>query len=177
MRADIERAIVTKSTRRNEHGLRRRAPFLALAVMLAGCAELGAPKPVATNLLLASTPADGATAAALISRYRRAHGLNAVTDDATLTAAAQQQARAVAAAGALFHGDFPGRMAAFGIKGVAAENLSAGRASVAEAIAGWKASAGHNANLLLAGVDRIGVARIDTPGTGYKEYWALVLAR
>jgi uncharacterized protein YkwD len=41
----------------------------------------------------------------------------------------------------------------------------------------WKASPGHNGNLLLAGIHRIGVARIDTPGVGYGEYWALALSQ
>jgi uncharacterized protein YkwD len=67
-------------------------------------------------------------------------------------------------------------MATFGIRGKAAENLSAGVASVEDAVAQWKASPGHNANLLLPEVKRVGLARADTAG-GYGRYWALVLAR
>jgi uncharacterized protein YkwD len=154
-----------------------RASGIAYMLSLAGCAGLLPHKPIATNLVLASTAGDGATAAALISSYRQAHGLNAVVYDRALADAAEVQARAVAATGALSHGDFGTRIASFGIGGISAENLSAGRTSVGEAIASWKASPGHNDNLLLAGVHRIGIARIDTPGMGYKQYWALVLAQ
>jgi uncharacterized protein YkwD len=151
---------------------------VALAALLSGCGIFTqASGPVATRLVLASKPADGETAAAMISQYRRAHGLSPVSSDAALTEAAEKQARVVAAAGALSHGDFASRMASFGIKGVSAENLSAGRSTVAEVIAGWKASQGHNENLLLDGVHRIGIARIDTPGVGYVQYWALVLSQ
>jgi uncharacterized protein YkwD len=150
----------------------------ALLPLLAACGSLiEGSHPRAVNLVLASSPADGEAAAALISQYRAAHGLSAVSPDVTLTGAAESQARAVASAGSLSHGDFRARMAAFGIKGVAAENLSAGRVTVAEAIAGWKASKGHDENLLLAPVRRIGIARVDSPGLGYREYWALVLAQ
>ncbi len=159
-------------------GLIRPAAVCALLPLLGGCAGLfEAPQPAATKLVLASRASDGEAAAAMISRYRAARGLSPVSADATLTEAAEAQARVVAAAGSLSHGDFPSRMASFGIKGVAAENLSAGRVSVAEVIAGWKASKGHNENLLLDGLHRIGIARIDTPGVGYGEYWALVLSQ
>ena len=151
---------------------------ICLVPLLAGCGSLiEASHPPASSLVLASRLADGETAAAIISRYRRAHGLGAVFPDATLTRAAEVQARTVASAGSLSHGDFPSRMASIGIKGIAAENLSAGRSSVAEAITSWEASKGHNENLLLDGIRRIGVARIDTPGVGYHEYWALVLSQ
>ena len=93
--------------------------------------------------------------------------------DATL----EQQARSVAEAGELSHGDFGGRMSTFGIGGYAAENLSAGSSDVAGAITRWKNSPNHNENLLLAQAKRIGLARADTPGRGYGHYWALVLAQ
>jgi uncharacterized protein YkwD len=150
---------------------------LACGFALACCSGPPAPGPVATKLVLASTFTDGAAAAALISSYRKEHGLNAVVFDRSLADAAETQARAVAATGTLSHGNFGARMASFGVSGVSAENLAAGRASISEAVAGWKASPGHNENLLLPGVHRIGIARIDTPGVGYKEYWALVLAQ
>ena len=169
--------------REGEGGATGRGPIAAALLVAAitgsvsGCAGLTGGGPVATNLVLASTQDDARHAAELISRYRNAHGQGSVTFDSRLAEAAEVQARAVAAVSSLSHGDFTGRMASFGIRGVAAENLSAGRTSIEEAIAGWKASSGHNENLLLAGIHRIGVARIDTPGAGYHEYWALVLAQ
>jgi uncharacterized protein YkwD len=161
-----------------------RAPLAALlagamlASFLSGCGIwTEASHPIATRLVLASNAGDREAAARMISDYRAGFGLSRVSSDAELTRAAEFQARAVAATGTLSHGDFPTRMASFGIKGIAAENLSAGRVSVAQAIASWKASPGHNENLLLAGVSRVGIARIDTPGIGYGQYWALVLSQ
>lgn len=120
---------------------------------------------------------DAARAAELISEYRQGKGLGPVTADDRLNEAASRQARAVAEAGRLSHGDFAGRMAEFRIPGVAAENLSAGSEAVAGAIGRWKASPQHNDNLLLREARRIGLARADSPGFGYGHYWALVLAQ
>ena len=87
--------------------------------------------------------------------------------------ACEHQARAVAQLGWLSHGDFAGRMASFGIRGKAAENLSAGLDSVDQVIAQWQASSGHNANLLMPDFSRVGLARASSDRT----YWVLVLAR
>jgi uncharacterized protein YkwD len=99
-----------------------------------------------------------------------------VVVDPGLNEAAEEQARAVAAAGRLSHGAFMTRMARFGVGGAAAENLSAGQHSVAAAVTGWKASPRHNENLLMPEARRIGLARADANG-GFKRYWALVLAQ
>lgn len=120
---------------------------------------------------------DASEAAHLISLYRVAHGLSPVAVDGTLNGAAEYQARAVAEAGKLSHGAFSTRMDTFRVSGYAAENLSAGSDSVAGAIARWKASPGHNENLLMPQARRIGLARADSPGLGYNHYWALVLAQ
>ena len=154
-------------------------PLLAVvlaALFLAQCGTGDLARRIPADKVTVAT-GDASEAAALISRYRASKGLSAVKVDATLNRAAAQQARAVAEAGKLDHGAFPTRMAAFGIGGVSAENLSAGRSSVAEAVARWKGSAGHNANLLMPEARSIGIARADTPGHGYERYWALVLAQ
>ncbi len=39
----------------------------------------------------------------------------------------------------------------------------------------WQNSPEHNRNMLMPQVRRIGVARVDAPGTRYKRYWALIL--
>jgi uncharacterized protein YkwD len=116
---------------------------------------------------------EGHRAASLISAYRAAHGLKGVKVDAHLIRPAEHQARAVAQLGWLSHGDFAGRMASFGIRGKAAENLSAGLDSVDQVIAQWQASSGHNANLLMPDFGRVGLARASSDRT----YWVLVLAR
>jgi uncharacterized protein YkwD len=120
---------------------------------------------------------DADIAAALISRHRRAHGLGPVKVDPRLNAPALHQAQVVAQTGWLFHGEFASRMASYGIRGQAAENLSAGLWTVEQVIAQWKSSPGHNSNLLLPAVTRIGLARVDRPGSTHGRYWALVLAR
>jgi uncharacterized protein YkwD len=148
------------------------AALLVTSTLLANCAA---------DLSLVETVSfanvsEARSAAALISRYRAGYGLGPVTVDDRLNRAAEHQARAVAATGILSHGEFTSRMAAYGIRGYRAENLAAGSDSVADVIARWKASPGHNQNLLLPQVTRIGLARVDTPRNGWGRYWALVLS-
>ena len=97
------------------------------------------------------------------------------TTDADAAAAAYQ-ARSNAKAGAVSHGDFEARMDRFGIQGESAENLASGAETVEEVIVDWQESPGHNANLLLPSMTRIGLARVDTPNDRNGPYWALVLA-
>lgn len=145
---------------------------LLLALALAGCAtEL-----TRENAVLTSSTKDAAQAAALISAYRVSKGLSPVSVDPRLNEAAEYQARAVASAGKLSHGNFAGRMDQFGIQGHAAENLSAGSSSVDGAIKRWQASAGHNVNLLMPQARYIGLARADSDSR-YGRYWALVLGQ
>ena len=154
----------------------RLAALAALLAALAGCAgdELARTIPPEA---VTTTTRDAAQAAALITAYRQAHGLGPVAADRQLNEAAEFQARAVAEAGKLSHGAFASRMVSFKIPGYSAENLSAGSDSVAGALARWKASAGHNDNLLMREARRIGLARADSPGQGYRHYWALVMAQ
>ena len=140
------------------------------AVLLAGCSL----NPTARYSVTTSSVDEAAQAAALISEYRVSKGLGPVTVDPKLNRAALHQARAVAAAGDLDHGDFRGRMAEFAIMGHAAENLTAGRQTVGEAVKSWKESPAHNRNMLLPQSRRIGLARADSPSK-YRRYWALVL--
>ena len=95
--------------------------------------------------------------------------------DAQLNRAAEHQARAVALAGQLSHGNFAARMGQYGITGFSAENLTAGPSTVAQAVARWKASPSHNENLLLPEARTIGLARADSDSR-YGRYWALVLS-
>jgi uncharacterized protein YkwD len=145
------------------------------SMLLANCAADLSPAETSSILATASV-SDARSAATIISRYRAEHGLGPVAVDARLNRAAEHQARAVAATGILSHGEFTSRMAAYGIKGYRAENLAAGSERIEEVIARWKASPGHNQNLLLPQVTRVGLARVETPGSGWGRYWALVLS-
>ena len=147
-------------------------PFAALvpALFLASCGLV----PVDTALDTSGARDSTAQAVALVSQHRRAHGLPAVQADSSLAAAARHQASAVARAGALSHdagSSFTSRMAAYKVGNVAAaENLSMGPTSAEGAVARWKASPAHNANLLMPEARRVGMAHDG-------RYWALVLAQ
>jgi uncharacterized protein YkwD len=144
----------------------------AAALLLAGCAS----EPAGIYGVTATSTDEASQAAALISAYRVSRGLSPVTPDSRLNQAALHQARAVAGAGRLSHGDFGSRMGRYRIAGYSAENLTAGRRTVAEAVDSWKASPAHNDNLLMPQARRIGLARADASG-GYGRYWALVLGQ
>jgi len=161
---------------RRPKGISMRAvSFCALiAVGLAGCASELSLTPKDT--VLASSTSDAAAAASLISAYRVSRGLSPVTVDSRLNKAAEHQARAVAAAGRLSHGSFASRMDDYGVMGYSAENLSAGSSSVDGAISRWKASPGHNSNLLMPQARKIGLARADA-NNRYGRCWAVVLGQ
>jgi len=120
---------------------------------------------------------DPAEAAILISQYREAHGLSAVVPDPTLQKLAQAQADAMAARNLLSHtvaGTLTQRFDAAHLSQVAAvENVSAGYFSQAAALAGWRKSPPHNANLLSPKMRRMGIAVAYAPGTRYLDFWAL----
>jgi len=119
-------------------------------------------------------------AAAMISSYRRRHGLPPVRSDSRLMAFARHQARAMAARDRMSHdvgGDFSTRLRRAGyLAAAAAENIAAGQRSLSEAISTWADSAPHRANLLLGGATRIGVAAAAAPRSQYRVYWAMVIA-
>lgn len=120
-------------------------------------------------------------AAALISQYRRSRGLPGVTIDPTLTRIAAVHAQRMAAADKMAHvlpgeGSFQQRLVAGGFTAaMAAENVAAGQDSLAEVLEAWRKSPGHNANLLLPNVSKIGIALSIAEDSKYKTYWALVL--
>jgi len=74
-------------------------PFLSVMALmfLIGCAEHDPARRFASGQVSTNT-SDAATAAALISQHRVAHGLSPVTVDLRLTEAATAQARTVAEA-------------------------------------------------------------------------------
>ncbi len=157
---------------------------LALALFLGACSStenLGEQPAFYTNLATAGTPVDAEAAASMLSDYRTARGLPAVTLDPQLTRMAQDQANAMAKADKLSHEvggrNFITRMKASGYDAKAAvENVGAGYHTLAEAFSGWRDSPSHNKNMLAPGMTRIGIATAFAPRSKYKVYWALVLA-
>jgi uncharacterized protein YkwD len=122
---------------------------------------------------------DAATAASMISGYRRNNGLPAVEIDPALMQLAEQQARAMAERNKLGHdvnGDFKTRLVNGGYGGrLAVENVSAGYHTLAEAFSGWRDSPPHRANMLQSGVSRMGIAAVYAPTSKYKVFWTLIL--
>jgi hypothetical protein len=131
------------------------------------------------GMVIAVSSARAEDIIAMISQYRREHGLPAVKTDAKLTAVAVRQAQAMASSGVMDHdvaGSFATRVAGTNTVS-AAENIAAGTKTWAETLRIWKDSPGHNANLLRSDSDSIGVAVAHNENTRYKAYWAMVIGR
>jgi hypothetical protein len=131
------------------------------------------------GLMIAVSSACAEDITAMISQYRREHGLPAVKTDARLTAVAVRQAQAMATSGIMDHdvaGSFASRISGTNMAS-AAENIAAGTRTWADTLQIWKASPGHNTNLLRPDADIVGVAVAHNENTRYKTYWAMVIAR
>jgi uncharacterized protein YkwD len=158
---------------------------LAAFLALAACAGTDTYMPKGEpsfyrNLAQPGAQLDAAAAASMISGYRANNGLPAVTLDPELMRMAQSQADVMAARDKLDHNagkPFAARLkqSGYDARG-AAENVSAGYHTLAEAFSGWRDSPPHRANMLLKGATRIGIAAVYTPRSKYKVYWALVIA-
>jgi hypothetical protein len=134
--------------------------------------------PLGVILALTATLAHADDMAEMISRYRREHGLSAVKTDPQLTAVAERQAKAMAASGIMDHsvaGSFSSRISSVNANR-AAENIAAGTKTWADTFRMWQNSPGHNANLLQARADSVGVAVARNEQTRYKIFWAMVIA-
>ena len=130
---------------------------------------------VAASMAQSAARADDIVA--MISQYRREHGLPAVKSDAKLTAVAERQARAMAASGIMDHdvaGSFASRISGASADS-AGENIAEGTKTWADTLRLWQNSPGHNANLLLRDADIIGIAVARNDQTRYKTYWAMVI--
>ncbi len=123
---------------------------------------------------------DAAAAQSMISGYRQNNGLSPVTIDPILTRMALEQAKVMAARDKLDHSagrPFQDRIRTSGFDAkVAAENISAGYHTLAEAFSGWRDSPQHRANMLLNGATRMGIAAVYAPNSKYKVFWSLILA-
>jgi uncharacterized protein YkwD len=114
----------------------------------------------------------------LINQYRQQNGLGTLSIDTSLQDAAEWMSTDMGVNNYFSHTDSLGRdpfqrMNAFGYnyntwKG---ENIAAGTASAQAVFDLWKASSGHNANMLNSNYKVMGIARDDTIGSGYGWYW------
>jgi hypothetical protein len=117
---------------------------------------------------------------ALVNAYRAGNGLQAVSSNGALAGAAAWMAGDMAAKNYIGHVSSDGRsptqrMAAFGYPATAmytGEDLGAGYGSAGGVLAGWQASAAHNAVLLNPSYNAIGIGLVYNASSTYKWYWA-----
>jgi uncharacterized protein YkwD len=118
----------------------------------------------------------------LVNDYRKSKGLNPLTLDSNLTAAATALATEMAKHDRLSHtgpngADLAKRLKAAGYPFVlAAENLGAGQRFLGDLIGKWKEEPAENQNLLLPGAKQMGIAYRYRPDTAMKTYWTFVIA-
>jgi uncharacterized protein YkwD len=117
---------------------------------------------------------------AMINAYRASNGLQGLSSNGALAAAAAWMASDMARKNYVGHVSSDGRsptqrMSAFGYPGTSTytgEDLGAGYGTASAVLAGWQASGAHNAVLLNPNYDAIGVALVYDQGATYKWYWA-----
>ncbi|MFQ5380134.1 MAG: CAP domain-containing protein [Dehalococcoidia bacterium] len=116
----------------------------------------------------------------LINSYRAANGLGALSISATLSRSAQWKSEDMGANNYFAHDDVPsGRTWAQRIRDCGytystfiGENLAAGMSSAQSAFDAWKASPGHDANMLNPNYAAIGIGRAYSPSSTYGWYWS-----
>lgn len=153
--------------------------MLALAVMAGLFVLVGAASPASAQT--AATPALDAEEAAFcrsINAYRAQNGLPALRVSTSLAKAATWHTNDMAQRNYFSHTDSVGRdpfkrMTAFGYGYSASrgENIAAGNATAAGTFAQWKASTGHNRNMLSSAYKVIGISRSYSATSPYKWYW------
>lgn len=117
----------------------------------------------------------------MINGYRKSKGLRPLQLNATLTKAAKMHSRDLAKWDRISHYGSDGsnpwdRVKRSGYKPrLAAENVGTGQVTFDEVMKGWKASAGHNKNLLLSDASQMGIALVQDPKTEFKSFWTLVI--
>ncbi|HEX6000477.1 MAG TPA: CAP domain-containing protein [Hyphomicrobiaceae bacterium] len=128
------------------------------------------------------THLDAEAARDLVNAYRREKGLRPLKLQPALTEAARAHSRDLAKWDRISHFGSDGsspwdRVKRSGYRAkLAAENVGTGQASIQEVLSGWKASPGHNKNLLLPDAEHMGIALVKDPKTEFKTFWTLVVA-
>ena len=118
----------------------------------------------------------------LINNIRSRNGAKPVLFDQGLADLAHDHAVAMASNGRVTNsfgpsGGLRSRLAAAGLRGVAAENVGAGHSTVDSLLQDWQRSRGHHGNLVHAKMTHFGLAAATNPISRYRLYWALILFR
>jgi uncharacterized protein YkwD len=161
--------------------IRMLAAAVALAAVMMMVGPVGGPKPALalTNCTVSdSFDAEEKAFLGLINQYRAQNGKSALTASTNLNRAAGWMARDMAVKKYFSHTDSLGRssstrIANCGGKPYNGENIAAGtvKDTAAEAFAMWKASSGHNTNMLRSTYKQIGIARYYDAAAPYRWYW------
>jgi uncharacterized protein YkwD len=149
----------------------------AVAVIALGSAPAMAATRMEQSAQSASAQSD---LISLINAYRSSNGLQQVYANGALTAAATWMASDMAAKDYIGHVSSDGRsptqrMSAFGYPATSmytGEDLGAGFGTASAVLAGWQASAAHNAVLLNPNYDAVGIGLVYNASSTYKWYWA-----
>lgn len=154
--------------------------FGALLLALGGLAQRSEPAHALTNCAVADYSLDGEEQAflTLINNYRAANGLSALLISTNLNRAAAWMSNDMGVNARFLHTDSLGRspysraIDCDYVSG-AGENIAAGSAwsSAQSVMDAWKASPGHNSNMLTSYYQQIGIARVNVPGSPYGWYW------
>jgi len=127
------------------------------------------------------TRLDAERARELVNAYRKEKGLRPLKLQPALTEAARAHSQDLAKWDRISHFGSDGsnpwdrvKRTGYNAK-LAAENVGTGQASFEEVMKGWRASPGHNKNLLLAEVEHMGIALVQDPKTEFKTFWTLVI--
>lgn len=126
-----------------------------------------------------SISADESTLLSLINQYRSAHGRPTLSISTSLSRSAQWKAEHLGTERYFAHDDRGiGRTWAqrigdcgYPTSGYIAENLAAGIQSAQAAFDAWKASPGHDANMLKPDFHAIGIGYAYVPESPYGWYW------
>ncbi len=97
--------------------------------------------------------------AELVNQYRASHGLAPLKVDATIARLAREHSAAMAKAGKLHHDDFPARARGPGLP-MCVENVGWNYGSPKGQLEGWRASPGHDRNMLNRQVTRVGIGMV-----------------
>ena len=152
-----------------------RPAIISLLLALAGLSGCGS---LAGSGVVSDSGVATSSAVSYMDAARRSNGLPAASPDAQLGRAALEQARYMAAAGAMTHTtrhgrDFASRKKENEIKGTAAENVAYGVTDIGRVMQLWMDSPPHRRNMLDPRFSHYGVASA-TDAKG-KRYWAMVL--
>ena len=154
--------------------------MLVLAVIAGLFTVVGAASPAsAQTAATAALDAEEAAFCRSVNAYRAQNGLPALRVSTSLANAATWHTNDMTQKNYFSHTDSLGRdafkrMAAFsyGFSTSKAENIAAGNATAAGTLSQWKASSGHNANMLSSSYKVIGISRSYSATSTYKWYWS-----